>query len=161
MINDFTHMKAKVNEIWPNFPEEEFVKYIQMIESPFDESYLKSSIKLIKPYGINTILCKGDVYGYSFVQMNVNQSTSLHFHEVRKEFFYVRNGCLKLRKGNDIYILNKDQFGFSTPNEMHSLSNNGDETLEIIEIFSPVLLDDKVRVDDIYNRQLGNVTHKQ
>ena len=136
---------------------------IQLFESytkiPSAELIEKAKFSLTKPYGMNHILTLTESFGISLAQIGLSQGTSMHFHTRRKELFYVKQGILTLYKADDVYTIQTNSIGFSTPLEKHSLKNENQNTLEILEIFLPPLIDDKVRVKDQYDRKLGTVSH--
>nr|WP_276510359.1 cupin domain-containing protein [Longimicrobium terrae] len=114
-----------------------------------------------KPYGRNHVLVAGGEYGLSLAVLLPGRSTSLHAHELRREVFCVRTGVLSLTRGDLQVRIGAGELDHSTPGEPHALANEGDEVLEVLEIFSPALLDDKVRISDRYDRALGKVTREQ
>jgi mannose-6-phosphate isomerase-like protein (cupin superfamily) len=87
--------------------------------------------------------------------------TSLHWHGQRRELFAVRSGRMLLSCGDDRSILVEGELARSIPRVAHSLANAGSADLEVLELFSPYLLDDKVRVQDFYGRLTGSVTVDQ
>lgn len=115
----------------------------------------KAEITLDKPYGRNHILMINERCGISFACLEPDRSTSFHYHDHRREFFLVRQGRLRLVTPDGERILNPGEWACSTPGVPHSIANGGDGVLEIIEIFAPPLLDDKVRISDPYDRGLG------
>lgn len=148
------------NEIFTNIDPSAFHKFLGFCASSPQEVVNQAIFTLQKPYGLNHILILNNSYGISFAQIKLKQGTSYHYHTQRKELFYVYSGQLTLLKENETVVLDPYTIASSNPYEKHALRNEGpSELLEVLEIFSPPLLDDKTRVIDLYNRKLGNVTH--
>jgi len=114
-----------------------------------------------KPYGFNIVSILTADFGISLIRIDPGQSTSLHFHSLRYEAFFVRSGRLTLAKGPEKILILAGSISGSKPHEPHRLSNVAGEPLEIIELFAPPLLDDTTRVEDRYNRVLGCVRRGQ
>lgn len=142
---------------FPSCPAEVIEDLLAALEAPLGPLVEAAQITLDKPYGTNRILRHSGEYGVSFAQIQPERSTSLHYHTRRREFFCVRQGVLTLTSGDSTRQLGRFEFGSSIPGQPHALANADAEVLEILEIFSPPLLDDKVRLRDRYHRTLGAV----
>ncbi|UXY17274.1 hypothetical protein N8I74_01950 [Chitiniphilus purpureus] len=147
--------------VMPTCPAEISDRFLQLLSTPPAEITAQAKLLLNKPYGTNAILIPHGEYGLSFAQLLPKRSTSLHMHMLRREFFCVHHGVLTLVSGEETLIIDRLGCGFSTPNVSHMLANNSDEPLGVLEIFSPALLNDKVRLQDRYERLLGQVTFEQ
>ena len=121
----------------------------------------QAQLTLQKPYGQNHILIAVGEVGISFACIRPGQGTSLHYHVLRQELFCVHGGTLLLTSGGAERTLGPGGLGWSTPGIPHSLRNGADTDLHVLEMFSPALLEDKVRVSDKYNRALGRVSLHQ
>ena len=119
----------------PNCPIEITDKFLIYLQLPSEEIIIHAKYTLNKPYGKNHILFDEGIIGLSFAQLEPDKSTSLHYHDKRKEFFCVRRGELTLSKGPNTYFLKENEYNFSTPGEAHSLANRSKEPLEILELF--------------------------
>ena len=150
-----------IYDTFPNCPGGFVKQFLESLAIPSVTLLTKSKFTLEKPYGANHIIQDEGVFGFSWAQLKPGHSTSLHYHQKRRELFCVRQGLLKLTKGDRVQMLRRFDCNCSTPNQSHSLSNPGQEWLEIIEIFSPALLNDKIRLKDRYKRQLGEVKFDQ
>jgi mannose-6-phosphate isomerase-like protein (cupin superfamily) len=148
-----------LREVWPDSTNSMIQEFLNYCSKTSRELVEMAEISISKPYGWNHIISLHPDYGISFMKMNPREATSFHKHSQRKEFFFVRCGVLTLKTQDDLRILNQFSYGLSTPLSEHSLTNNGDEVLEVLEIFTPCLLDDKQRIDDRYARKLGDVKH--
>jgi mannose-6-phosphate isomerase-like protein (cupin superfamily) len=150
-------VRGRIAAVFPDCPDEIADRFIDALDRPTEELAAEAQLLLDKPYGRNHILVADGAYGLSFALLLPGQSTSLHFHSTRREFFCVRRGTLRLTSGERSMVLQRFACGHSTPGVPHSLANGGAGPLEVLEIFSPALLEDKVRVKDRYERKLGSV----
>ncbi|RPG32673.1 MAG: cupin domain-containing protein, partial [Gammaproteobacteria bacterium TMED92] len=75
-------------------------------------------------------------------------------HEHRAEHWVVVSGIAKVTKGEDVFLLEKNQSTYIAVGEVHRLENPGPQDLELIEVQSGSYLgeDDIVRLDDHYRR---------
>jgi quercetin dioxygenase-like cupin family protein len=155
-------ISSNLTKIFPTIDKDFKSLFLDMLEWPKDKLLQAAEIILDKPYGNNNIIQPNGNWGLSYVVFKPKRRTSLHYHDVRTEFFYVKSGTLTLESNGNKRIIRAGETGFSTPGIEHSLINESDESeLHIIEIFSPALLNDKVRVSDLYERTLGSVGYKQ
>jgi 8-oxo-dGTP pyrophosphatase MutT (NUDIX family)/uncharacterized cupin superfamily protein len=141
----------------PSIPEAVVADFLSMADTPREELVARAVRSLGKPYGENHILVDSGQWGVSFARLLPGRSSSYHFHRTRKEFFRVRTGTLTLREEGGNSLLHPLDCGTSTPGIAHSIGNDGQQPVELVEIFSPALLDDKERVSDRYGRPLGQV----
>jgi len=155
--SDF-NLKERIQHVWADCPDKVIKLFIEFWLTPSEQLRANAVVTLKKPYGKNHILVDSGEYGLSFAEMEPSQSTSLHYHTTRREFFCVRKGRLLLTKGKTTTTLEAGESNVSIPLEPHSIANTGSEVLELFEIFSPALLNDKTRLKDRYERKLGIVT---
>lgn len=158
---DTLHLRGEIAKCFPGCPEEIVADFIAKLSAPTEMLVARAALVLRKPYGTNNILRKDGAYGLSLVLFGRGKRTSLHTHGSRREFFVVRRGSLKLVSGDDERVLGAGECGHSTPGVAHSLINAGADDLEVLEIFAPPLLNDKVRIQDPYDRALGQVDYDQ
>ncbi|MET8679639.1 NUDIX domain-containing protein [Streptomyces sp. NPDC004647] len=141
----------------PGIPESVVSDFMSLADADAAELEARAEWHLEKPYGANHILVGTGRWGLSFARLLPGRSSSFHLHRTRREFFRVRTGVLTLRTGAHTAPLYALECGESTPDVPHAIANDGAEPLEIVEIFSPAALDDKVRIEDRYGRPLGQV----
>jgi len=145
----------------PGLPDDVLDLVCALACRPTAELVDLAEFTLPKPYGANHVLRSGGEHGLSFACFRPGQGSSLHYHRTRREVFYVRTGMLTLRTGDTWRHLDAGGCGISTPGVPHALRNDGAGPLEVLEVFTPALLDDKVRVEDSYARALGPVGRHQ
>jgi mannose-6-phosphate isomerase-like protein (cupin superfamily) len=150
-------VRGRIAATFPDCPAEIADRFLGALDRPTEELAAEARLLLDKPYGRNHILVADGAFGLSFALLLPGQSTSLHFHTTRREFFCVRRGTLRLTTGERTTVLQRFGCGHSTTGVPHALANGGAGPLEVLEIFAPALLEDKVRVRDQYERKLGSV----
>jgi mannose-1-phosphate guanylyltransferase/mannose-6-phosphate isomerase len=79
----------------------------------------------------------------------------LQSHRYRAEHWVVVSGVAIVVKGDDSFKLRKGQSVYIAVGEKHSLANEGNEILEVVEVQSGEYLgeDDIQRFEDIYGRK--------
>ena len=82
------------------------------------------------------------------------KALSLQSHKQRSEHWVVISGVASVIKGNDEFILNKNESTFIPVNTKHRLTNKSKNILVIIEVQTGKYFgeDDIKRYDDIYGR---------
>lgn len=151
-------LSNEVHQVLPDCPAEVIERLAHCLEAGLAGIAAEAEVSFDKPYGENHVLVVSGDYGLSCAGLDPGTSTSLHFHRHRCELFLVRTGTLTVVKGSEAIELGVGHRGESVPGELHSIANRGPGRVEVAEVFSPPLLDDKVRVSDAYGRGLGAVT---
>src|SRR5436309_1738687 len=88
-------------------------------------------------------------------------SLRLRCHADLRILFFTQpehSGVLLFTSGATTRQLGARETGSSTPHVPHSLRNGGHTDLRVLEMFSPAILSDKVRLSDHYGRALGSVS---
>jgi mannose-6-phosphate isomerase-like protein (cupin superfamily) len=158
---DEAYIAKQVFAQWPDCPAVVLERYLKALTSPAAALVSTALITLTKPYGRNNILSQHGEYGMSLLQMEPGQSSSFHRHSQRKELFVVRTGRLTVRFADHEEHLGPGECSVTVPPVAHAVSNQQEEPLEVLEMISPFLLDDKIRIHDRYQRRLGAVTHRE
>lgn len=150
---------AKIRERWPRVPQSVLDMYQSVVSTSVEELASSARLVLEKPYGVNVIVGDFQNFGISVARLHPGRSSSFHFHRERREFFMVRRGELSASRGETHETVRRFESSTSTPGLPHAIENNGSGDMEIAELFSPFLLDDKIRISDRYERRLGLVDH--
>lgn len=152
-----TSPRAAIRAVFPDAPSLILTDFERFLTASITEMAEHAVTIFEKPYGRNHILTLDDRFGLSCAVFEPSSETSFHYHEKRTEFYWVRSGELDLLRPEGATILTAGGHSHSAPGLRHRLRNRGRLRLEVLEIFSPPLLDDKVRVEDSYGRTLGQV----
>lgn len=148
---------SALSRAFPDCPRDFVETFLALLEAPRQELAARAVLVLEKPYGRNHILVRDGAFGLSFAMLEPGRSTSLHFHRRRREFFCIRSGRITLTSGDAVISLDRFACGTSTVDVAHQLANLETAPAEVLEVFSPALLDDKHRVEDRYGRAVGDV----
>jgi mannose-6-phosphate isomerase-like protein (cupin superfamily) len=154
-------VRARIREVFPACPEGLAERFTALLARPRDDLIARATLVLDKPYGRNHLLDAEAEHGISFAVLLPGRTTSLHWHARRRELFCVRAGRLDVTIGDERRPLATGELAGSTPGIQHALANAGAGDAEVLELFSPYLLDDKTRVSDPYGRRIGAVTVEQ
>jgi mannose-6-phosphate isomerase-like protein (cupin superfamily) len=152
-----TSPRAIIRAVFPDVPASLLADFERFLTATIAEMAAHAVTIFEKPYGRNHILALNERFGLSCAVFEPSCETSFHYHEERREFYWVRNGELDLLRPEGVTILTAGDHSHSEPGQRHRLRNRGRLRLEVLEIFSPPLLDDKVRIEDRYGRTLGQV----
>jgi mannose-6-phosphate isomerase-like protein (cupin superfamily) len=156
-VADVRLVEHRLRAAFPACPAADMERYCWLLGQPERKIAAQAIVVLEKPYGRNHVVGIDGTFGVSFACIEPGQGTSLHYHRRRREFFCVHSGTLTLLNANVVRVLGVGEGGVSVPFIPHSLRNDTGTTLRVLEMFSPAILDDKVRVDDRYHRTLGPV----
>lgn len=107
-----------------------------------------------RPWGYYTVLEEGFGFLTKCIVVNPNAKLSIQLHHHRSEHWIMLEGIATIIKGNKTYKLeagNSIDIGIE---EIHSLQNEGNEQLKVLEVQQGDILDenDIERLEDIYGR---------
>jgi mannose-1-phosphate guanylyltransferase/mannose-6-phosphate isomerase len=115
---------------------------------------LNKHIRENRPWGWFDTIEDGDSFKVKRIHINPGKSISLQKHQQRSEHWVVIHGKATVQKGNQKFELNQNESTYIEKNQVHRLSNESSEILQIIEIQSGNYLgeDDIERLEDNYGR---------
>ena len=107
-----------------------------------------------RPWGFYTVLAQDSGYLIKIIHVNQGQKLSVQSHNHRSEHWVVLTGVANVLLDNKNFILNCGQSIDIPTKSIHSLSNETNKPLEILEIQRGEILseDDIIRYKDIYGR---------
>ncbi|MDA8905281.1 mannose-1-phosphate guanylyltransferase/mannose-6-phosphate isomerase [Candidatus Thioglobus sp.] len=110
--------------------------------------------KVYRPWGWYDVVESGEYFQVKRLHVKPKAKLSLQLHFKRSEHWIVIKGVAKATNGEENLTLKKGQSTFIPIGVKHSLENQEDESLEIIEVQSGTYLgeDDIQRFEDIYGR---------
>lgn len=113
--------------------------------------------KVYRPWGWYDLIETDDNFKVKRLHVNPGSKLSLQKHHKRSEHWVVVSGTAKAINGKETLILKEGESTYIPIGVVHSLENQTDKQLEIIEIQSGIYLgeDDIVRYQDIYGRVKG------
>ena len=106
------------------------------------------TVKVVeKPWGREIWIADEPEYGGKIIEIKKGHSTSVHYHEKKKETIYVDKGTLKVRSGPNEFLVKEGQSITIEPYTVHQLIAL--EDVRLIEV-STQPLNERVRVEDPY-----------
>ena len=119
--------------------------------------------EVFRPWGSYESLVISDEYQVKKLTVSPLQKLSVQMHYKRSEHWVVVKGQAKITKGNDEFILQKNESTYISVETIHALENpSSNEDLEIIEVQTGTYFgeDDIVRFEDRYGRIAENENKK-
>jgi len=107
-----------------------------------------------RPWGWFETIEEDESFKVKRIQINPGKSISLQRHKKRSEHWVVVRGRATIIKDKKKFELNQDESTYIVKNQVHRLSNQSNEILQIIEVQSGEYLgeDDIERLEDDYGR---------
>jgi len=115
---------------------------------------LTDSRKTFRPWGFYESIVLENKYQVKMLTEFRGQKLSLQLHHKRSENWVIVDGEATIQKGNDKLVLAFGESIFIPKKTKHSIENNGDKDLKIIEVQCGDYIgeDDIQRFEDLYNR---------
>ena len=131
-----------------------FVKNIVEKLQKEERSEYNHQRKVYRPWGWYDVIEMGNNFQVKRLHVNQGAKLSLQKHHKRAEHWVIVSGTATAINGDKILTLQEGESTFIPIGVTHSLENQGNLPLEIIEIQSGTYLgeDDIVRFEDIYDR---------
>ncbi len=120
------------------------------------EEYLAPKVE-DRPWGYFSVLEKGPNHQIKHIYIKPKSRLSLQAHKHRSEHWIVVAGTAKVQRGEDTFLVHRNESTFIPATMRHRLENPGPGPLRIIEIQSGDYLgeNDIIRFDDAYGRKTG------
>ena len=109
---------------------------------------------VLKPWGSFQVIEEGEKYTLKRLLVKKEGRLSYQSHNHRSEHWVVVKGKAEVTLNNQITILNENENIYIPMKAKHSLANNEEEDLLVIEVWYGDILDenDIIRYNDIYSR---------
>jgi mannose-6-phosphate isomerase-like protein (cupin superfamily) len=115
---------------------------------------IPENFKVIKPWGSEYTIYKNLITSTKLLNIEYNQSTSLHCHPQKKTGFILISGKVDINLGfYNTKKLESVSRIMIRPGLFHSTKNLDKKTATILEIETPIDVDDLVRFKDEYGRE--------
>ena len=107
-----------------------------------------------RPWGFYRVIAQGKDYAAKVIHVNVGQKLSVQSHNHRSEHWVVACGKAKVLLNDKEIMLDVGQSVDIPVKAVHSLENQSDKDLEVIELQMGEIIseDDIIRYSDIYGR---------
>lgn len=115
---------------------------------------MEDKITETRPWGFYKVIAEGKNFKTKIIHVNAGQKLSVQSHNYRSEHWIVVTGIANVILNDKEFILNIGQNIDINVNDIHSLANNTNDDLEIIEVQMGEILseEDIIRYSDIYGR---------
>jgi mannose-1-phosphate guanylyltransferase/mannose-6-phosphate isomerase len=127
-----------------------------IVESLQDNGRCESGThrKVYRPWGWYNSIETGFHFQVKRLHVNPGAKLSVQLHHKRAEHWVVVGGTATVTNGEDVFTLTKGDSTYIPVGTIHSLYNETNENLEVIEVQSGIYLgeDDIVRFEDMYGR---------
>jgi mannose-1-phosphate guanylyltransferase/mannose-6-phosphate isomerase len=129
-------------------------KVTEEIANAGQSELLEDHKTVIRPWGSFTSLTLGDNYQVKLISVKPGQKLSVQKHFHRSEHWVVVGGEATVLKGKQLIKLSVNESIYLAQEEIHSLQNEGESVLNVIEVQVGSYLgeDDIVRISDDYGR---------
>jgi mannose-1-phosphate guanylyltransferase/mannose-6-phosphate isomerase len=113
-----------------------------------------SHSRVHRPWGYYESVDAGPGFQVKRLMIKPGHKLSLQMHRQRAEHWVVVAGSARVTRGDEVFVLEKNQSTYIPLGARHRLENAGSEPLLIVEVQSGAYLgeDDIVRFEDSYNR---------
>lgn len=128
----------------------------QIIQHLRDGSHSEwlAGTEVFRPWGKYNVLEAGAGFQVKKITVNPGEKLSVQYHNHRSEHWIVVGGIATVSIENKIFDLRENQSTYIPAGAVHSLENQGEEPLHLIEVQTGSYLgeDDIVRLEDRYGR---------
>lgn len=128
-------------------------KIVEQLKRADREEY-RCHRKVYRPWGHYERVDDGEGFQVKRLSIRPGGRLSLQMHRHRAEHWVVVRGTAKVTRGEETFLLSKNQSAYIPQGTRHRLENPTEEVLDLIEVQSGDYLgeDDIVRFEDIYGR---------
>jgi len=126
---------------------------VARLKSLGKDEYLTPKVEE-RPWGYFSVLERGPQYQIKHICLKPKARLSLQMHNHRSEHWIVVSGVAKVQRGEEVFLVHKNESTYIPACTKHRLENPGMIPLKIIEIQSGEHLseDDIIRFEDVYGR---------
>lgn len=115
---------------------------------------IPDNLKVIKPWGSEYTFYKNSITSTKLLKLYPEKQTSFHCHPIKKTGFILLDGEVSVDVGfYDKKVLNSISKLMIRPGLFHRTENKTDKIATILEIETPIDIDDLVRFKDDYGRK--------
>lgn len=109
---------------------------------------------IYRPWGSYKTIDHGPGYLVKTISVRPGCALSLQYHNHRAEHWVVVEGEAKVQRGDDVFILRKNESTYIPVKMIHRLENTTEQVLHMVEVQSGEYLaeDDIERLEDLYGR---------
>jgi hypothetical protein len=142
-----------IYKVYPSLNDFENLSRLKVESSDFANNFDYRNIVVNKPWGYEYLWFQNESVAIWFLRLTPGQSTSLHCHAKKRTSLIVLDGAIQCSTIDDKYRLNTLEAVVLEPCVFHSSMAVADEGAFIMEIETPPMKGDLVRMHDAYGRQ--------
>ncbi|MEI8109614.1 MAG: hypothetical protein WCH59_01380 [Chitinophagia bacterium] len=142
-----------IYKVYPSLNDFENLSRLKVESSEFANDFDYRNIVVNKPWGYEYLWYQNQFVAIWFLRITPGQSTSLHCHAKKRTSLIVLDGSVTCTTIDDKYQLNALEAVVLEPCVFHSSSTNTDQGAYLMEIETPPMKGDLVRMHDVYGRQ--------
>lgn len=142
-----------VYKVYPSLNDFENLSRLKVESSDFANNFDYRDIVVNKPWGYEYLWYQDKKVAIWFLRIDKGQSTSLHCHAKKRTSLIVLSGTVQCTTIDDKYQLNTMEAVVLEPCVFHSSMATSEEGAFIMEIETPPMKGDLVRMHDAYGRQ--------
>lgn len=142
-----------IYKVYPSLNDFENLSRLKVESSDFANNFDYKNIVVNKPWGYEYLWFQNESVAIWFLRLESGQSTSLHCHAKKRTSLIVLDGAVQCSTIDDKYRLDTLEAVVLEPCVFHSSLAVADEGAFIMEIETPPMKGDLVRMHDAYGRQ--------
>jgi len=142
-----------IYKVYPSLNDFENLSRLKVESSDFANNFDYSNIVVNKPWGYEYLWFQKEKVAIWFLRITKGQATSLHCHAKKRTSLIVLDGAIQCTTIDDKYQLKTLEAVVLEPCVFHSSMATAEEGAFIMEIETPPMKGDLVRMHDAYGRQ--------
>lgn len=142
-----------INKIFPSLNDFENLSRLKVESSDFANTFDYRNVVVNKPWGYEYLWYQNETVAIWFLFIKNFHGTSLHCHARKRTSLIVLDGLIQCNTLDDKYTLNPLQAIVIEPCVFHSSKALSAEGAFLLEIETPPMKGDLVRMNDHYGRQ--------
>lgn len=142
-----------IYKVYPSLNDYENLSRLKVESSDFANTFDYRNIVVNKPWGYEYLWFQNEKVAIWFLFIKKNNATSLHCHAKKRTSLIVLDGAVQCTTIDDKYQLKKLEAVVLEPCVFHSSMATAEEGSFIMEIETPPMKGDLVRMHDAYGRQ--------
>lgn len=142
-----------IYKVYPSLNDYENLSRLKVESSDFANTFDYKNVVVNKPWGYEYLWFQNEKVAIWFLFIKKNNATSLHCHAKKRTSLIVLDGAVQCTTIDDKYQLKTLEAVVLEPCVFHSSMATAEEGAFIMEIETPPMKGDLVRMHDAYGRQ--------
>ena len=142
-----------IHKIFPSINDYENLSKLKVESSDFANNFDYSNLVVNKPWGYEYLWFQNEQVAIWFLKISAKQGTSLHCHAKKRTSLIVLDGLIQCSTIDNQFKLKKLDTMVLEPCVFHASYAYTEENAYIMEIETPPMKGDLIRMNDTYGRQ--------